>query len=253
MGKNRDGTMTMLEHFSELRRRLVWGVGAFLGAAIFAFSRVDLIRGILARPIGLINFIYISPPEAFAANLRLSLIAAIVLAFPVLVYQGLAFLFPALYRQEKKIFLSALAGVCILFVSGSLFNYFVFVPSIWHFFLIFSGQLEPYINISEYVTFICSLTLAFGLAFQMPVLFWILARMELITARALQGQWRFALLVILFVSAMITPPDIFSQLLMAVPLSVLYGLAVFTVVLIEKKKNRKKTAGKIAEKREMVA
>lgn len=252
MGKNRDGTMTVLEHLSELRQRLVLAGGAFLVAVVFAFSRADLIREIIARPVGGINFIYISPPEAFAASLRLSLIAGAVLTFPVLLYQGLAFLLPALYRQEKKLFLGAVAGACILFISGSLFTYYVFIPFIWNFFLKFSSeQLQPYINISDYVTFTCSLTITFGLVFQIPLLAWILARMELITARILQGHWKYALLAILAVSAVITPPDIFSQLLMAVPLIMLYELAVFIVFVTGRKRGRGKIAESLLKKREM--
>ncbi len=244
--------MTIMEHLSELRKRLVLSGGAFLIAAIFAFSRTDIIREIISRPAGRASFIYISPPEAFAASLRLSLITGAVLAFPVLLYQGLAFLLPALYRQEKKLFLGAVAGACSLFISGSLFTYYVFIPFIWKFFLKFSSeQLQPHINISDYVTFACSLTIAFGLMFQFPLLTWILARMELITAGVLQKHWKYALLVILAVSAVITPPDIFSQLLMAIPLMVLYELAVFTVFITDRKRDRKKMLKKLLNNREM--
>ncbi|HHX87651.1 MAG TPA: twin-arginine translocase subunit TatC [Firmicutes bacterium] len=253
MGKDRDGTMTVLEHLAELRRRLVLSGAAFLGAAIFAFSKADLIRELIARPVGGISFIFISPPEAFGANLRLSVAAGVVLAFPVILYQGLAFLFPALYRQEKKLFIGAVAGACTLFIAGSLFTYYVFIPFIWNFFLKFSSeQLQPYINISDYVTFFCSLTIAFGLVFQLPLLAWILARLELITARFLQDNWKYALLVILAVSAVITPPDIFSQVLMTVPLFMLYELAVAIVFLSERRRSRGEFAENSLKKREMV-
>ena len=239
MGKDREGTMTVLEHLSELRQRFFLAGGAFLAAAIFAFTKVDLIREILAVPVGGIRFIYISPPEAFAANLRLALIAGVGLAFPVVLYQGLAFLMPALYREEKKVFLGAVAGFCILFIGGSLFSYYLFIPFIWNFFLKFaSDQLQPYINISDYVTFVCSLTITFGLVFQIPLLAWILSRLELITARTLQGYWKHALVVILAISAIITPPDILSQLLMAVPLILLFEVAVFIVFITEWKRRR---------------
>ncbi len=252
MAVSRDGAMTVLEHLSELRRRLVLAGGAFLAAVIFSFSKLDVIREIIAGPVGGISFIYISPPEAFAAGLRLSVVVGFVLAFPVMVYQGLAFLLPGLYRREKKLFLGMLAGACMLFISGGLFSYYVFIPFIWRFFLkLSSEQLQPCIIISDYVSFICSLTATLGLVFQIPLFAWILARMELITARVLQKQWKYALLVILAVSAVITPPDIFSQLLMAIPLMILYELAVFVAFVTASRNARSRLSENLSGKKGM--
>lgn len=239
VAKSKDGTMTVLEHLSELRRRLLLAAAAVLAAALFCLTRVAWLRQMIAAPLEGRPLIYLSPPEAFASNLRLALIAGIVLASPVIIYQVVAFLYPALTRREKIAFLCALAGICFLFAGGVCFAYWVALPFTIIFFLQYaSPSLDPQFIISDYISFFLSFHLAFGLVFQFPLLSWILGRMGLLTSAFLKRNRKYALLIILIVAAVITPPDVFSQLVMAGPLLILYEIGIIMVIISEKKRRR---------------
>ncbi len=232
--------MTVLEHLSELRRRLLVSGVVFLMAAAFCFARIGTIRAAITRPLGPMPFVFFSPPEALTANLRLSFIAGAALAFPVLLCQGLAFLFPALYRREKLFFLAVLSGVLLLFSAGAYFAYRVVLPFALQFFLKFSSTgLEPYFNISDYISFAVFLMLVCGLAFQLPLVTWALGRAGFLSSSFLRRHRKIALLGILFLAAVMTPPDVVSQLIMAGPLLFLYELGIALVCLAEYQRRKK--------------
>lgn len=240
MGKHQDVTMTILEHLAELRRRLFVSGIAFLGAAVLCFARVELIRSVITGPLGKMPFVFLSPPEALTANLRLSFIAGAVLALPVFLYQGLAFLFPAFYRREKMFFLAVLSGAFVLFSLGTCFAYRVVLPFSLRFFLGFStAELEPYFNISDYISFAVFLILACGLTFQLPLITWAFGRAGFLSSAFLRRHRKIALLGILILAAVITPPDVVSQLIMAGPLLLLYELGVILVRLAERQRRKK--------------
>ncbi len=242
MSKDKDGTMTVLDHLSELRIRLMISAAALLAAAVFCFTRVSWIRSFLTAPLEGLQLIYLSPPEALTANLRLSIIAGAVLASPLILYQIMGFLFPAFSRREKGIALGILTGICFLFCSGVLFAYRIVFPFTISFFLQFaSASLEPQFTISEYISFIVSFHLAFGLVFQLPLLTWALGRAGIISSKFLRRNRKFALLVMLLVAAVITPPDLVSQVVMVGPLLVLYEVGII-MVLISEKGRRKQLA-----------
>jgi sec-independent protein translocase protein TatC len=237
MSKDKDGTMTVLDHLSELRIRLMISAGALLAAAVFCFTQITSIRRFLTAPLDGLRLIYLSPPEALTANLRLSFIAGAVLASPLILYQIMAFLFPAFSRREKGIALSILAGICFLFCSGVMFAYRVVFPFTIGFFLQFaSASLEPQFTISEYISFIVSFHIAFGVVFQLPLLTWVLGRVGLISSKFLRKNRKFALLVMLVVAAVITPPDVVSQVVMVGPLLLLYELGIIMVRISEKRR-----------------
>lgn len=242
MNKDQDGTMSVLEHLAELRRRLLISGAAFLGAAFFCFTRVEAIRSIITRPAGEMTFIFLTPPEALTANLRLSFTAGAALASPVFLYQGIAFLFPALYRREKIFFCAVFSGAILLFVTGAYFAYRVTLPFALQFFLSFSSaELEPYFTISEYISFTFSLMLAFGLVFQLPLVSFALGKIGLLSSAFLRRHRKIALLAIMVLAAVITPPDVVSQLIMTGPLLLLYELGIGLVILAER--GRRKLEG----------
>ena len=239
MSKDKDGTMTVLDHLSELRIRLMVSAGALLAAAVFSFTRVGWIRHFLTAPLDGLQLIYLSPPEALTANFRLSIIAGAVLASPLILYHIMAFLFPAFSRKEKGIALAILPGICFLFCSGVLFAYEVVFPFTIGFFLQFASvSLEPKFTISEYISFVVSFHIAFGLVFQLPLLTWFLGRVGVISSKFLRKNRKFALLVMLVVAAVITPPDVVSQVVMAGPLMLLYEVGIIMVVISEKRNKK---------------
>lgn len=237
MSKNKDGTMPVLEHLAELRLRLFISAGALLVAAIVCFSNITLIRGILTGPLDDLQLIFLSPPEAFMSNLRLSLISGLVLASPIIIYEALAFIFPGLTRPEKIFFLLVLTGTIILFSGGVIFAYYVVFPLVLNFFLQFAAdQLEPRFTVSEYIAFVFSFHLGFGLVFQLPLLTWALGKLGLLTSDFLKRNRKIALLVMLVLSAIITPPDIISQVAMVLPLLFLYEIGIIMVMISERKR-----------------
>ncbi len=237
VSKNKDGTMPVLEHLAELRVRLFISAGALLVAAIVCFSNISVIRGILTGPLDGLQLIFLSPPEAFMSNLRLALISGLVLASPVIIYEALAFIFPGLTRPERIFFLLVLAGTVILFGSGVLFAYYFVFPMTLNFFLQFAAnQLEPRFTVSEYISFVFSFHLGFGLAFQLPLLTWALGKLGLLTSGFLKRNRKIALLVMLVLSAIITPPDVVSQVAMTLPLLLLYEIGIVMVLISERKR-----------------
>jgi sec-independent protein translocase protein TatC len=237
VSKNNDGTMPVLEHLAELRLRLFISAGALLIAAIICFSNITLIRSVLTNPLEELQLIFLSPPEAFVSNLRLALISGVIIAFPVIIYELMAFIFPGLTGSEKIFFVSVLAGIVILFGSGVIFAYYVVFPFTLKFFLQFAAeQLEPRFTVSEYISFVFSFHLGFGLVFQLPLLTWALGKIGLLTSAFLKKHRKAALLVMLIISAIITPPDIVSQVAMALPLLLLYEIGIIMVLISEKKR-----------------
>ncbi len=239
VAKNKDGTMPVLEHLAELRLRLFISAGVLLVAAIISFSNIAFIRRLLTRPLEDLQLIFLSPPEAFMSNLRLALISGLILASPVIIYEALAFIFPGLTRSEKIFFLLVLFGIIILFGSGVIFAYYIVFPLALNFFLQFaSTQLEPRFTISEYLSFILSFHLGFGIVFQLPLMTWALGKLGLLTSDFLKRNRKIALLVMLVLSAIITPPDIISQVAMALPLLLLYEIGIIMVLISERKRLR---------------
>ena len=243
MNETKDGTMSVLEHLAELRLRLFISAGVLLVTAIICFANIELIRSLLTRPLDELKLIYLSPPEAFVANLRLALISGLILSSPVIIYELSAFIFPGLTRGEKLFYLLVLLGIVILFTLGIIFAYLIVFPFTLRFFLQFaSEQLEPRFTISEYISFIFSFHLAFGVVFQLPLLTWTLGKIGLLSSEFLKRNRKVALLIMLVLSAVITPPDIISQVVMVLPLIILYEIGI-VMVLISEKKRIKEAAG----------
>ncbi len=237
MVNNKDGTMSVLEHLSELRLRLVISAGALLVASGICFTYIEHIRAILTLPLEGLQLIYLSPPEAFMANLKLAIFSGLVVSLPVILHQVLAYIFPGLTRNEKKFFVVVLLGIVVLFSAGIVFAYQVVFPFTLRFFLQFAdARLDPQFTITEYIQFVISFHLAFGAVFQLPLLTWALGKMGLLTTQFLRRHRKIALLIMLVVSAVITPPDIISQVVMILPLAFLYELGIIMVLISERKR-----------------
>ncbi len=239
MSKNKDGTMPVFEHLAELRLRLLISAGALLVAAVVSFNYVELLRGLLTSPLEGLQLIYLSPPEAFVANLRLALISGLVLSSPVIIYELMAFIFPGLLKEEKIFFVAVLFGIVVLFAAGVAFAYIIVFPFTIRFFLQFASvELEPRFTVTEYISFLFSFHLGFGVVFQLPLLTWALGKIGLISSGFLKRNRKVALLVMLVLSAVITPPDIISQVVMVFPLALLYEIGIIMVLISERKRNK---------------
>ena len=229
-----DVKMPLTAHLEELRWRLIKSLLAITLAFVATYNFSDQLFAFLTRPLtslnqGPVELIGTGVTEAFFTKLKVSFIAAIFLASPMLFHQAWLFVAPGLYDQEKRYARPFVVFATIFFVAGAAFCYVVVFPVGYRFFIdeYQSIGVSPAIRISEYLTFTARMLLAFGLTFELPVVTFFLARLGLVTHQTMLAYARYAVLVIFIVAAVLTPgPDIASQLLMAGPLLVLYAASI---------------------------
>lgn len=238
----------LLAHLQELRRRLLWVVLAMAIATTISFIYVDHIYAFLVQPLAQAmgpgdsqRLIYTGLTEAFFTYVRVAIFAGVFLTFPVILMQVWGFVAPGLYRHERMAFLPFLIATPVLFFLGGACVYYGVLPLAWPFFLSFQTsasqtalpiQLEA--RVSEYLDLIMTLIFAFGLCFQMPVIFSLLARAGILRASHLAGARKYAIVVIFIVAAILTPPDVVSQTILALPLMGLYELSILLMRYAEK-------------------
>ncbi|MDD9901719.1 MAG: twin-arginine translocase subunit TatC [Alphaproteobacteria bacterium] len=241
-------TMSMITHLTELRRRLIYCMIALGLASALAYSFATDIYAFLIRPLeGALHgedrrMIYTGLAEAFVTYLKLSIFAGAFITMPFILYQIWRFVAPGLYKNEKRAFLPFLVATPALFFAGGAFVYYAVVPMAWRFFAGFETggaetglpiQLEA--RVGEYLSFIMSLIFSFGICFQLPVLLTLLGRAGIVSAAAVAQKRRFAIVGVLVAAAIFTPPDIVSQICLAIPLMGLYEISIWLMRLQEKK------------------
>ena len=247
--KNNKETL-LSSHLSELRNRFLYFFLFFILSFLLSYLFVEDIFNFISEPfINSIEFkenkrlIYTGLAEAFLSYLKLALISGFVISSPFFIYQIWAFVAPGLLKKEKKIIFPFLFLIPIMFILGFLFVYYFIIPLAWDFFVgfdtsisnkDFSIELEPKIN--EYISITLKLAIAFGLAFQLPTAIFLLTLLGLTSPIDLQKKRRFVIVIIFLVSALITPPDIISQVGLAIPVILIYELSIFISKFFEKKK-----------------
>ena len=238
-----DTKMPLLDHLIELRRRLLWSVVALaIGFFICLYFARDIFA-FLAQPLlkaGQGKIIYADIFEAFFVEIKVAFFSAMMLAFPVIATQIWRFVAPGLYANEKKAFLPFLLMTPVLFTAGAAMAYYVAMPVALQFLLGFSGdvggiQQEALPGVGNYLGFVMKFLFGFGVAFLLPVLLMLLERAGIVTLAQLKAGRRYAVVGIAAVSAVLTPPDILSQILLLVPMYLLYELAIIAIRLTGQK------------------
>jgi sec-independent protein translocase protein TatC len=235
--------LPLTSHLEELRKRLVISlIAAGIGfCACYGFSeQIFLLLSaplIKALPEGS-SFIFTGVTEAFFTYMKLAFFAGIFVSSPVIIYQIWAFVAPGLYEKERRSILPFVFLAVVFFVGGTAFAYFVVFPSAFKFFLTYNTQYVKIMpSIGEYLSFSCIFLLGFGVVFELPVFIICLARLGIITHKQLQKSRKIVIIGIFIAAAILTPtPDAVNQLLMAVPMLILYELSIIAVRFFEKKK-----------------
>lgn len=228
-----------LDHLEDLRSVLIHSLIAIVvGSAVCWFWSADLLD-LLVRPLSETGVYFTAPNEAFLVRLKLAGAAGLFLVLPFILWKIYGFILPGLYDRERKVVTPLLLATTLLFYTGASFSFLVVSPAVIRFLLTFgTAVMEPLIGIGQYFAFVSRLSFAFGLVFELPVLVFFLSVIGVVDPRMLLRTWRYALLVIATFSAVLTPPDIFSQLAMAVPVSLLYIISVLVALVVTRKRRR---------------
>ena len=238
----------LLDHLIELRARLIRSFLALFVAFIVCYFFADQILAFLVQPLrdaGQDKLIYTKLYGQFFVELKVALWAAFFVSFPVIANQLWAFVAPGLYAKEKKAFLPFLLATPVLFVAGGALAYYLVMPAAFHFFLGFQGtpggvEIEALPNSEDYLGLVMQFILAFGLSFLLPVLLLLLNRAGIVSRAQLVGARRYAIVAVFVVAAVATPPDVISQLMLAIPLLMLFEGALAIMWLTERKEAREK-------------
>ena len=229
----------LLAHMVELRRRLLWCLAALVLTFFLCLTFARDIFAVLVQPLlkaGQGKLIYTDVFEAFFVQIKVALFAAMMLSFPVLATQLWQFVAPGMYAKEKKAFLPFLLLTPLFFGGGAAFAYYIAMPWALHFLLSFQGDVggvtqEALPGVGNYLTFVTRFLFGFGAAFLMPILLMILERAGIVTLQQLAKSRRYAIVGSAAVSAVLTPPDVVSMLMLLVPLIALYEFALLAIRL----------------------
>lgn len=259
----------LIEHLIELRKRLLYGLIALAAGAVFGYMvaapvydfliqplddaysamRVERIAGLRAEnpaltlaeaqeQVPVFEPVYINVIEPFIMKLKLSLAIGFAVAFPLIASQIWAFIAPGLYRHERKAFFPFLFGMPVLFFTGASLLYYIVMPLAWRFMISVGSDFHAELSqrIGDYLGIVIQMILAFGISFQLPLILMLMARVGFVGSAALKRFRKYAIVCIFAFAAMVTPPDVISQIILGIPLWLLYEMSIFAVRLVEKKR-----------------
>ena len=249
MNKVEPNSMNFFDHIKELRQKLMYSIIFFIVTFIISFYFSQIIFEFLAKPLTSIlgegnGLIYTALQEAFLTNVKVAFFTAAFISFPFLSIQIWSFVAPGLLKKEKQISLPTLIAIPFLFILGAAVVYYVISPIAWKFFLSFQTSQAEGINITlqakmnEYLSLMMTFIFAFGIAFQLPVVLLLLVRFNVLTIKQLVSFRKYAILLAFVFAAIITPPDPFSQISLALPVIILYEVSILIAKFLSKRKSK---------------
>ena len=237
-----DDKLPFTAHLEELRKRLITCFVAVGIGFLISYGFKEKLFDILSRPLISVmehgdKIVFTGLPEAFFTYLKVSFLSGLILAAPVILYQFWVFVAPGLYKNERHLLLPIVFLSSFFFVGGALFGYFIVFPLGFKFFLGFATEtIKPLPAMREYLSFSSKLLLAFGLVFELPLVITFLSRMGLVTVSFLKKNRKYALLLFFVAAAILTPPDVVTQVMMALPLMLLYEISILGARIFARKK-----------------
>lgn len=239
--------MKYIDHLKELRKRILLSFFILIISFCFFIYNASFVGEILTKPLFDLfddsdkkRMIFTALPEVFVSNLKIALFASFLTSFPFLISQIVLFIYPALYKKEKKIIVPTFSLIPILFICGVCFAYFFLIPIIWNFFISFENFLQGSIPVvleskySEYMKLTMYLLFASGLSFEFPVLLFILSKLGVVSYETLRKKRKYFFIGIVIFSAILTPPDVISQIGIAIPLIIFYEFSLLLIKLTKK-------------------
>ena len=252
--------MPLIEHLIELRNRLLWSIGALVVGFVLCYLVAEEMYRFLVQPLADLmegqpgrRMIYTALHEAFFTQLKVAFFGSVCLTFPIVAGQLWIFVAPGLYKKERRAFLPFLLATPILFVMGAALVYYLIFPLAWQFFMSFETAgaegtlaivMEPKVN--EYLSLVMKLIFAFGLSFQLPVVLMLMARAGMVTSKGLAEKRKYAVVLTFATAALLTPPDIISQIGLGIPILLLYEISILGTKLVEKKRAEREVADEIS-------
>jgi sec-independent protein translocase protein TatC len=241
--KNNNISMPLIRHLSELRKRVALSALIFIILTIGIYPFTEIIYGLLSHPLSDLSdnrtgrrLIFTGLADVFLTYLKLALYGGLILSFPFWAMQFWLFIAPGLYKREKSFVRLLFVATPVLFVAGVLFAYFIVMPLAWDFFLSFEKHavgalpIELEAKVDEYLSLSMRMIFAFGIAFQIPIFVLLLARMGLVTKEQLQKGRHYVVIIVFALAAVITPPDIISQIALAVPMLLLFEIGLWLII-----------------------
>jgi sec-independent protein translocase protein TatC len=244
--------MSFLEHLEDLRKRLIYSVLSVVVGFFACYAFAEKIYGLMQRPIIEAlrshhmsdSLVYLSPTEPFNLYIKISFLAAVFFACPVILYQVWLFISPGLYRHEKRYVVPFMISTVGLFIAGGLFGYKIAFPAALDFLIGYGSQFKPMITIGEYTDLFLTIIIGLGAVFEMPILFMFLGLMGIISPAWLWNNFRYSILIIFVIAAIVTPTtDILNMCIFAAPMILLYVLSIAVVWIVHpNRRNRGKEA-----------
>lgn len=240
-----ENNLTLVEHLGELRKRIIIIIIVFLICSGSSFFYIQpIMEKLISVGKSYFDFIYISPPELFLSYIKVAILFGLIIALPIIFLQIWLFIQPGFENIQSRVLLMTLVAGMIFFLIGVIFSYKIALPVSLQFFGEMTIEdIQPMISIENYIGFVSSILLAFGLVFEMPMVVGLLSRLGIISSRFLIKNRKYIVLIIFIIAAIITPPDVFSQVLIAIPMLLLYEISIILSRVIERSRKKKLEEG----------
>lgn len=238
--KEKDKNLTVVGHLEELRKRVIYSGFLFIIASFIAYSFSErIVDDIISRAPDM-NFVYISPPELMLSYIKLAIVAGLVISAPFILSQIWMFVSPGFEKKDKRYLILAIILGGGFFVLGVVFAYIIVMPIVLKFFSGFQTQtIKPMISFNNHLSFVINILIAFGVVFELPVMMVLLTRFGLLNPSIFSKYRKYMILIIFVLAALLTPPDLISQSLLAIPMLALFELGILLSKIVQKKKNKK--------------